>query len=1360
MESRTRPRRAQGKPVAGPSLRLVRRPKRAAETPASTDFPQPDLTSRPAPGAAGSARPFPIAAIGASAGGVEALKRFFERMPPDSGMAFVLIPHLDPTRKSLMVELLGKQTRMPVVEAAHGMPIEPNHVYVIPPNKYLAIKQRRLVLSAPPQGPAGQTAIDFALRSLAEDQHEHAIGIVLSGTGSHGTAGLKEVKLAGGLVLVQDPTTAQHEQMPRSALEAGIPVDFVLAPEKMAEAIVSYLQHAPALAVAGESTDSSTPDGLGVILALLKERTKTDFGFYRKNMILRRIQRRMALLKVAELSGYIDRLRKDSDEVAALRRDLLIGVTTFFREPDAFKVLAKEALPDLIGEASADAPLRVWIPACATGEEAYSVAILLFEQFSAARKAPNVQLFASDVDQKSLNIARRGVYPDSIAGAVSAERLQHFFTRIETHQYQVAKQLREVITFAPQNLISDPPFSRLDLVSCRNALIYLEPDIQARVIELLHFALKPGGYLILGQSESIGTATDLFEPVSRRWRVYRRTEGVRHRPLILPVAPMARATVAEAFEPVRRTGTSDTELMQRLLLAEFAPAAILANRNYQILSVQGPVVNYLRLPPGALTHDLLAMARESLRGAIRAACEKAVRKGTVVRNVAARVRRNGKYVPCHISVRPIIRREAKEELLMIVFEDTIAPAAHGRPHRAARDTTVTRQLEEELRSTREDLQRTITELENSNADLQASNEEVMSINEELQSTNEELESSREELKSINEELTTVNNQLEEKVNDLDAANHDLNNLTAATDIAIVFLDVEMRIRRFTAPAQQLLNLLPADVGRPLQHLAPILSDGSLLEDARVVMASRAPVEKEVFSSDERWYLRRVLPYAVDGIAGVVVAFIDITRRVQGEAQARRLAAILLDSSDAIAVMDLEGRITAWNRGAEFLYGYSEEQALKMTLAELATPESRGRAIDVVRRAALGEAVAGFETERRARDGRVLDVWATVTLVRDASGKPSILAMTERDITARKRAEKEIRALNAQLEGRVIERTRELQSSEHRMASILEASSEAIIAIDASGRIVTFNRAATATFGYSAEEAIGQNVRLLMPPSERERHDAYLARYGKTHERHIIGKTRTLSACRKDGAVFPIQLTVSEVNDLNLFVGCIRDMTAARALQQEVLNIAMLEQRRIGQELHDGTQQELTGLGLLAQNLNEKLSQQGAKADAELAGRIASGIAETNLQVRHLAHGLIPVPIDAESLAAALSELAQSTEQSYGLRCRFECPAPVKVADAGTATHLYRIAQEALGNAVKHAKADTLLMRLAHANEELQLVVADNGIGIDPNKRPREGLGLRLMEYRCSVVGGRFSVESGEGGGTVVMCAIPLQGAPT
>lgn len=1305
---------------------------------------------------------FPIVAIGASAGGLEAFKKFFARMPASSGMAFVLIPHLDPKHKSLMAELVRKHTTMPVLEAAQRMAIRPNHVYVIPPNKYLAIRHRRLALSRPPASHGAYTAIDFALRSLAEDQRENAIGIVMSGTGSHGAAGLREIKVAGGMVVVQDPDTAQYDQMPRAVLATGMVVDHVLAPENMPDALLAYARRA-LRTKPGESevADAGTLERLSVILTLLHVRTNYDFRHYRKNMILRRIQRRMALSGTDNLQKYMERLHQDANELMSLRRDLSIRVTAFFREPEAFNVLAARVVPNLLLRARAEAPLRIWVPACSTGEEAYSIAVLFMEKFRDDRKEAHIQIFASDIDEESLKIARCGVYPDTIASAVSPKRLQSFFVRTDLRHYQVIKPLRDIVIFASQNLISDAPFSKLDLISCRNALIYLEPAIQAKVISLLHFALKEGGYLLLGPTESIGPATDLFEPISKKHRLYRRIGPVRRDLLSMPIAASGRRRLlVERPEPIRQPLAGDKELMEKLLLDEFSPAAVLVTHKYEILSVHGQVVNYLDIPPGKLTRNLMAMARETLRAPIRKACHKAVREGRTVHDMNARVRRNGRYLPCRISVRPVTKTAEADGLLLIVFNDrdpTLSPAARVGAARSSASRAM-RELEGELRATREDLQRTIAELERSIDDLKTSNEEVLSMNEELQSANEELESSKEELHSLNEELSVVNNQLEEKVIDLDAANDDLSTFMTASDLAVVFLDPELRIRRFTAPAARLLNLLAGDVGRPLLQLASTFTDDGLVEDARHVITTVTPIEREVRSGENRWYLRRILPYrTAKRPLGVAVTFIDVTQRMEAQAQSRRFAAVLRDSSDAITVVDLDGRITAWNRGAEILYGYTEAEALKLKIADLATEESREQALDLIERTARGEVLPAFETLRRASDGRVIDVWTTVTLLRDASGKPESLAMNERDITARRRAEEHVRTLNAQLEKRVVERTRELQDSEHQMRAILDASADAIVTIDTTGVIVTFNRAAARLFGYSADEAIGRNVGMLMPPNERAQHDGYLTRYRKTRERHVIDRPREVSACRKDNTIVPIRLSVTEVDDLGLFVGCIRDRTAARALRAEVLSIATLEQQRIGQELHDSTQQELTGLGLLAENLNEILNRHASKADADLAGRLASGIALANQHVRSIARGLLPMPIEADALPAALSELARSTQDNYSLSCRFDCPEPVTVGNATTATHLYRIAQEAVGNAVKHAKADTISIRLANSNGDLVLEVVDNGIGIIPQRLPHHGAGLRLMEHRCAVIGGRFSVKEREGGGTVIACAIPRLG---
>jgi two-component system, chemotaxis family, CheB/CheR fusion protein len=1297
---------------------------------------------------------FPIVVVGASAGGLSALRTLLAAMPADGGLALVLVPHLDPTHESLMAELLSRATPMPVHEAADGTTIVPDEIYVIPPNRNLAIEHGTLKLSKPPEPRGLQTAIDFSLCSLADDQKDAAIGIVLSGTGSHGTSGVKAIKLAGGTVIVQDPATAEYDQMPRNALATGL-VDYVLAPEDMPEVLVRHARHV-SRKPGTEAPDAASLDGLRQVLALLQTRVKYDFRHYRKNMVMRRIQRRMVLLQIEEVNDYVVYLREHPEEVTALYKDLLISVTSFFRDPDAFGALAERVLPKLVERASAEAPVRIWVPGCATGEEAYTIAILAIEQFRAAGKAPHIQIFATDIDEDALEGARRGVYADSVTAPVSSERLQRYFVKVDEHHWQVSKELRESIAFAAQNLISDAPFSKLDLISCRNLLIYLEPEVQTKVISLLHFALDEDGYLLLGPSESIGRAVDMFEAVSKKWRLYRRIGPVRRDLVNIPIISTDRRSSAAYAEPVRRPSVGFTELMQKLLAQDFAPASALVNRKYEILAVQGPLVSYLEFPPGEMTRDLLAMARHGLRNKIRSVCQQAVREGHTVADVEARVRRNGHYVRCTVTVRPIVEPKEAEGLLLVVFQDRPgAPSASLREGAAGHEPSPSYELEDELRATREDLKRTIDELETSNEELKASNEEVMSMNEELQSANEELETSKEELQSLNEELATVNNELRDKVDDLNQVNNDLTNLMTATDIPTVFLDTELRLKRFTPAAAALLSLMASDVGRPFRDFAPKLEDEDLLRDAERVIETLMASVKEVRAGETQWYLRRILPYRADNrIGGVVITFVDVTPRMEAEAQAQRLAAVLLDSSDAVVVCRMDGRIIAWNHAAQHMYGYPESEALEMNLRDLVPDELAQDALEQLEQAARRGAGEAFETKRRARDGRGLDVWLTATLLKDEAGRPVAMATAERDVTVRKQVTEEARKLNASLEKRIAERTSELEASERRLRSILDATADAIVTIDAEGNIETFNAAAERIFGYTAAEVIGRNVKLLMPPPYRDRHDACLRRFQQTGEARMIGRSRELTARRKGGTDFPIQLSVNEVNRLGLFTGVIRDISEQKVLQEEVLRISALEQRRIGQELHDGTQQELSGLGLLARSLSDTLTAEGNSSASELAARLAAGIGEVNSHVRSIAKGLVPVPIDAEGLMAALDDLARSTQERYGLSCRFECPAPVVIADDVAAMHLYRIAQEGVLNAVKHAHASAVTIRLGRDAKGVELVVADDGAGFDPESKERQGAGLRIMKHRCELIGGRLEIRPGAGGGTVVACSVP------
>ena len=957
-------------------------------------------------GALGRDHAFPIVGIGASAGGLDAFKKLFSAMPADSGMAFVLIPHLDPTHESLMVELLAKQTAMPVSEARDGMPVESNHVYVIPPNADLTIEHRVLHVAPPPPRRGSQTAIDVFLRSLATDQRAQAIGIILSGTGSHGTLGILDIKAAGGMVMAQAPESAEHDQMPRSAIATGV-VDDILPPEQMPQALLRYVAQLSAPA------PDLAPEDLGQILLLLRARLKRDFRGYRRNMLVRRVRRRMGLCHADRMSGYVDYLRTHPDEVQALGKDLSIGVTAFFREPDAFQLLERVVIPELVqhsGQAGdGERPVRVWVPGCATGEEAYSVAMLFLEQFAVAKRPVNLQIFATDIDDAALEIARAGLYPDSIAADVAPERLQQFFVKTSNHRYQVSKPLRETITFAPQNVIGDAPFSKLDLVSCRNVLIYLEPDVQAKIVALFHFALLEGGYLVLGPAESIGPAADRFEPISKKWRVYRRIGAGRRDLVEIPILPAEAPRVRVPRHDERpRPAPAVAALLHRALLADFAPAAVLIDRRYEILSVQGPVVDYLEFPPGELTRDVLSMARSGLRTAIRGACQQAVQDRRLVIDAKACVKRQGAYVSCTVTARPVADAKGAAGLLLVTFQDRLAHRAkvvkkqvRAVGPRRADESTLVGQLDHELKATRDDLQGTIDELETSNEELKASHEEVMSMNEELQSTNEEMETSKEELQSLNEELSTVNSQLEDKVRELDTASNDMMNLLASTEIATVFLDADLRIKRFTPPTAKLLNLLATDLGRPFRDIAPRVTDPPLFGDCRRVLEQLTPVETVVRADDARAYLRRVLPYrtADNRIDGVVITWVDITERLVAEAESRRLSAVLRDSNDAIALLDLEGRISGWNRGARQLYGYTEAEARTMNVRDLVPELHRDVADDLVRRVGRGDVLSeSIETHRITKDGRTRDISLTMTLLRDAAGRPDAIVTIERDVT--------------------------------------------------------------------------------------------------------------------------------------------------------------------------------------------------------------------------------------------------------------------------------------------------------------------------------------------------------------------------
>jgi chemotaxis methyl-accepting protein methylase/C4-dicarboxylate-specific signal transduction histidine kinase len=950
---------------------------------------------------------FPIVGVGASAGGLEAYKAFFSAVPAESGMAFVLIQHLDPTRESLTAELVGTYTRMSVVQAADGMQVEPNRVYVIPPNAYLSIRQRILRLSAPTAPRSLRMAVDFFLYSLAADQPEHAIGIILSGTGSDGTLGLKEIKAAGGMTMVQDPRSAQHDGMPRSAIASGS-ADYVLPAERMAAALLAYLRHAGRAPGGTAAPPPDAPQPLAAVVEVMRERAKFDFSGYKKGTLLRRIRRRMSLRHLGELSEYVKVLRGDPVEVSALFQDLLINVTSFFREPAAWQVLQEQVIRPLVAAKAPSALLRAWIPACASGEEAYSLAILLLEEIEAAGKACRLQVFASDVDVEGLATARAGIYPEGIAAHVSARRLSRFFVKGE-HRYQVSKELRDAVVFAQQSLVSDPPFSRLDLISCRNLFIYLEPALQDRLLPLLHFALLQGGCLFLGRAEGIGPHEDLFEPISSKWRIYRRVGPTRPERLRFPLAAPAVSTVTRGRTATLPSPPRVAALAQQLLLQRYAPACVVIDRTGEILYFHGQTDDYLAQPSGLPTRDLIALARRGLRARLRGAIQDAVRDRRRIVVPGVLVRRGRTLRRVTTTVEPFDAAHAGGEGLWLVsFQDepeaaasaVARPAAEG----GAGDGALVQQLEEELTSTRDDLQHTIE-------DVRAANEELMSVNEEFQSSNEELETSKEELQSLNEELTTANAQLEGKIGELEAANNDLDNLLTSSNVATLFLDTHLSVRRFTPAATRLFDLSPSDIGRPLANVVRHFTDATLLSDAAAVLHRPITPQTEVQTRDGRWYVRQVLPYRTRDhrTEGVVITLSDVA--AEALQHARLYAESIVDTvREPLLVLDEHLRVCSANRSFYATFRTTEADTVGRPLHELGSREWDIRALRRLLRDSLRK-------ERPLTDFEVAATFATIgprimqltarAIDRGAAGPQRILLAID-DVTERTQAQATLR----------------------------------------------------------------------------------------------------------------------------------------------------------------------------------------------------------------------------------------------------------------------------------------------------------------------------------------------------------------
>ena len=836
---------------------------------------------------------FPIVGIGASAGGLEALEQFLGHVPAASGMAFVIVQHLDPTHKGIMPELLQRATRMKVVQVKDRTKVRPDCVYVIPPNKDMSVLHGVLHLLEPTSPRGLRLPIDFFLRSLAQDQQERSIGVILSGMGSDGTLGLRAIKEKAGVVLVQEPATAKFDGMPRSAIDAGL-ADIVAPVQQMPGKIIAYLQRTPLIARTDVALEDKTQSALEKAVILLRARTGNDFSLYKRNTIQRRIERRMGIHQIHKMAAYVRYLQENSQELDLLFKELLIGVTNFFRDPAAWEQLRKEAIPALLAHRSPGHALRAWVPGCSTGEEAYSLAMVFKEAVEAAKPKGNfsLQLFATDLDRDAIDKARQGFFPENIAADVSEERLRRFFNK-EDHGYRVRKEIREMVIFAPQNLILDPPFTKLDILSCRNLLIYLTAEVQKKLLPMFHYSLNPGGILFLGSAEAIGDHTEHFAPLHGKSRLFRRTESIlRPEQVVFPssYSSAGPATAPEA-SPAPKSPLSLQSVADQLVLQRYAPPAVLTNDKGDICYVSGRTGKYLEPAAGKANWNLFAMAREGLRYELGEAFQKALRKKERVTLRDLTVGTNGGTQHVDVTVQQLGEPGPLHGLVMIVFTDVAAPVVAKSSARAPKPPTRSPrlvELEQELLRVRAESRATHEEMQTSQEELRSANEELQSTNEELQSTNEELMTSKEEMQSMNEELQTVNSELQTKADEHALASNDMKNLLDSTDIATLFLDKDLNVRRFTPQATKIIKLIPADVGRPITDLVSDLNDPTLADDVREVLRTLASMEKPVAARNGRWFTVRIMPYRTmdDRIDGVVITFMNITVAKTLEAKLR------------------------------------------------------------------------------------------------------------------------------------------------------------------------------------------------------------------------------------------------------------------------------------------------------------------------------------------------------------------------------------------------------------------------------------------------------------------------------------------
>jgi len=1193
----------------------------------------------------GNDEDFLVVGIGASAGGITALRDFFSHVPADSNIAYIVILHLSPEHESKLAEVLQNVANIPVSQVAKKTKIESNQVYVVPPNKSLGIEDGYITIR-PIKGVEERRApVDIFFRTLAETHRSRAVGVILSGTGANGSMGIKRIKEFGGAAFVQNPREAEFNEMPRNSIATDL-IDSILPVAEIPQRLLAYRDRIGAVIIPDEPRDRAHDEqkALRDIFTHLRVRTGHDFTNYKRATILRRIERRISVSNLPDIQTYSTYLRENPEEPNALLKDLLISVTNFFRDGKDFQALERVIFPRLLKGRRADDPIRIWVAGCATGEEAYSIAMIAAEQTFGLAEEPAVQVFATDIDEHAIAVARDAVYTLNDAADVSPERLNRFFTK-EGSIYRVRREIREMVLFAGHNLMKDPPFSHLDLVTCRNLMIYLNAAAQERILETIHFALKPGGFLFIGTSESIDGAGDLFAPISKEHHIFQ-SRQVTARPLPIPESvPVYRSTPHE--RPADHPHQKGNIPLERItynqlhvqLLEEYAPPSLVVNERYEIVHLSSRAGRYLRVAGGEPSNNLFRIVLPDIRLELRTTLFQAVQQRTNVEAKNVKVRVGGKTETINIIVRPVLEDDdTSRGFVLVVFEPVSDGVDGTKPDTVyAEPGPVALQLEEELIRSKAQLQAALEQAEVQSEELRASNEELQAMNEELRSSAEELETSKEELQSINEELSTVNQELKVKIEELSHSNTNFQNLLNSIDIGTIFLDRALRVRLFSPASMDLFNLIDGDVGRPLSDITGKFEKINLIENAEKVLDTLQAVEREIKTEDGQTYMMRIVPYrsSDDRINGVILTFVDITESKKMEGVVRsgeeRLRMLMESFTDfAIFATDTTGAVTEWNPGAEAIFGYKANEIIGQSADRVFTPEDRAALVP--------------EKERQ---------------------------------TARKKG----------------------HASDNRW--------------------------------------------------------------------HL----------RKDGSRFFASGVMVPLDDGKHFLGfakIARDLTSSLRAEQTLREREMLgrivdaqedERRRIARDLHDQLGQQLTALRLKLEGLKSKFQLEPAIIKAiDESQRYAQKI---DNDLSFLTWELRPTELDNLGLRNALGKYVVEWSKNYNIPAEFHTSRLRKTRLVPEIEiNLYRIAQEALTNVLKHAKAvGKVGVMLEIGKNDVVLVVEDDGVGFDPKPKARtskkgKGLGLIGMLERAALLGGTVEIESKPGKGTTVIARVPVRSVET